>query len=338
MKGSIVLVAGVLLAFTGCGGSHGAKGPLSSDERLWVRHYERWLNGTQRAATNAEEIRRRVLGGGTGTRADYDEAVAPVRRCRKRYDEAVGEAPTARLRAVQKLALEACSQYQRAARAESQAFNGPPGDFLLEAETAISKGNGVWLEADRKLEAMFAWNRPLPVRTGEAGVSRIEPRFGRVASTLANRPVQVRCWSPADWAAVFEEWRAFTADEHAPIGFVASFDRGRLSLAPDICERLAAFTYGGGRPQGFDAAQAVETLAHEAEHLVSPGTEAETECYGMQDIRRTARLLGADRAYADQLAEAFWRDVYPVKPSDYRTPLCRDGGPLDRNRSSSVWP
>jgi hypothetical protein len=192
--------------------------------------------------------------------------------------------------------------------------------------------------AGAAFEGLFAWNRPLPVRTGEGDTSRIEPRFGRVASTLASRPVQVRCWSKADWAAVFDEWRAFTADDHGAIGFVASFDRGRLSLAPDICARLATFAYGGARPEGFETAQAVETLAHETEHLVSPGTEAETECYGMQDIRKAARLLGADRTQADKLARVFWLDVYPRKPKNYKTPRCRDGGPLDRNRSSSVWP
>lgn len=336
MKTWLVLVLGVVLALAGCGRAR--QEPLSSGERLWVRHYRVWLNTTSRAEGNAENVRHRILGGGTGTRADYDEAVAPVRACRKRFDDRVGDAPTKRLEVVQKLALEACAAYQRAARAESRTFNGPPGDSLIESETAIAKGNRVWLEAERKLEGLFAWNRPLPVGTGEGDRSRIEPRFGKVASTLASRPAQVRCWSKADWPAVFDEWRAFSADDQDVIGFVTSFDRGRLSLAPDICARLAAFTYGGGRPQGFDAAQAIETLAHEAEHLVSPGTEAETECYGMQDIRRAARLLGANRTYADQLAEVFWRDVYPLKPSNYRTPLCRDGGPLDRNRSSSVWP
>ena len=234
-------------------------------------------------------------------------------KCRKRFDDHVGDAPTKRFEAVQKLALEGCADFQRWVRAQSRAFDGPPGDLLLESEAAISEGNRVWLETDRKLESVFAWNRPLPVRTGEVDASRIEPRLGRVASTLASRPVQLRCWSSADWPGVLDDWRAYTAERQEAIGFVTSFDRGQLSLAPDICGRLAAFAYGGARPRAgpkaLDIAEAVETLGHEAEHLVSPGTEAETECYGMQDIRRTVRLLGASRSYADRLAGVLARPL-----------------------------
>ena len=336
MKTPFVLVLAILLAFAGCGGSSHAR--LSTHERLWVSNYTVWLKATLRAVTRGEVIRQRIAGGAPGTRADYDDAVAPVRTCRERFDDRVGNAPTARLAAVQKLALRACTDFQHAARAASRAFVGAPGDALVEWGAAMSNGTRVSFAAQRELERLFAWNRPLPVRTGEADTSRVEPRFSRVASTLASRPVQVRCWSRADWPGVLEERRAFTAHKHPPIGFVASFDSGRLSLAPDICGHLAAFVYGGDPPKGVDAAEAVEALAHEAEHLAAPGTEAVTECYGMQDVRRTARLLGTDRNEAAKLARVAWLDIYPQRPRNYRTALCRDGGPLDRNRSSSVWP
>lgn len=341
MRASLVLVLGVVVALAGCGGSGDSEEPLSSRERVWVRQYTGWTVRTARAATEAEGARQRILGGDEESRAEYDKASAPIRECRERFDR-VGPAPTKRLLAVQTLALEACGKFQRWIRAESRAFEGPPGDLLLESEAAISSGNRVWLEAERELESVFAWNRPLPVRTGEVAESRIEPRFGRVASTLSNRSVQVRCWSEDDWDDVHDEWQAFADDDHEAIGFVASFDRGRLSLAPDVCSLLAGFAYGGERPRGGDErrdlAEAVGTLGHEAEHLVSPGTEAATECYGMQDVRRAARLLGADRAYASGLAELYWHEVYPAKPDAYTTPLCLDGGPLDRNPSSSQWP
>lgn len=329
-----------MLALAGCGASRNER--LSRRERVWVRHFTVWTGATERGGANAEEVRARILGGGAETRADYDEAVAPLRECHKRFDDRVGAAPTTRLEAVQKLALQGCADFQRAARAESRAFDGPPGELLLESEGAIARGNRVWIEAERKLESVFAWNRPVPTVTGDVAVSRIEPRFSQVASTLANRPVQVRCWSRAEWDDVHGEWQAFTADDHASIGFVASFDRGRLSLAPDICGLLAGLAYGDARPRGgekqLDLAEAVGTLAHEAEHLVAPGTEAETECYGMQDVRRTARLLGAGAGDANVLAGRYWLEVYPAKPEEYTTVLCQDGGPLDRNRSSPTWP
>ena len=341
MRASLVLVLGVVLALGGCGGSGDAEEPLSSRERVWVRQYTGWTERTGRAAADADGVRRRILGGDDAARAEYDKAVAPIRECRERLDR-VGPAPTKRLEAVQKLALEACDEFRRWVGAESRAFDGPPGDLLLESEAAISSGNRIWLEAERELESVFAWNRPLPVRTGDVAASRIEPRFGRVASMLSNRSVQVRCWSEADWDEVHREWQAFTDEDHEAIGFVSSFDRGRLSLAPEICGLLAGFAYGDERPRGgderLDLAEAVGTLGHEAEHLVSPGTEAATECYGMQDVRRTARFLGADRVYASGLAELYWHDVYPAKPDPYTTPLCVDGGPLDRNPSDSVWP
>ncbi|MDX6543265.1 MAG: hypothetical protein QOK32_868 [Gaiellaceae bacterium] len=341
MKAWLCLLLVALPALTGCGGSANADAPLSSRERVWVRQFALWAHTTQNAGDAGLGVLSSVLAG-SGTRADYDRAVAPMRECRTRFEAKVGDAPTKRLEPAQKLALEGCASFQRWVRAESRALTGPPGDALLESQAALAEGNRLWLESDRMLEAVSPWNRPLPVRTGEVDASRVEPRFGRVGSALANRPVQVRCWSSKEWPRILGDWRAYTADEHEAIGFVASFDRGRLSLAPRICRQLAALTYGGSRPRGgaarLDLAEAVETLAHEVEHLVSPGTEADTECYGMQDMRRVAMLLGAERAYADGLAEVFWRDLYPRNSPAYRTARCRDGGPLDRNPSSPVWP
>ena len=57
----------------------------------------------------------------------------------------------------------------------------------------------------------------------------------------------------------------------------------------------------------------------------------------LQDIRRTARLLGTKRGQAC-LAAAYWSDIYPYQPLEYRTPDCRDGGLLDLDSERSVWP
>ena len=47
---------------------------------------------------------------------------------------------------------------------------------------------------------------------------------------------------------------------------------------------------------------------------------------------------GADPDYADKLATTYWKDVYPLNPASYKTPLCYDGGPLDLNPSKKGWP
>ena len=86
-------------------------------------------------------------------------------------------------------------------------------------------------------------------------------------------------------------------------------------------------------------AYAVGILAHEAEHLLSPSaSEADTECYDMQEIRKVAGLLGADAAYANRLATRYWLELYPSEPANYKTGECRDGGDLDSSPNSPVWP
>src|SRR5687767_7282188 len=66
----------------------------------------------------------------------------------------------------------------------------------------------------------LAWERSLPVRTGLTDVSRIEPNLGRVASRIAGRKVEVRCWSEDDWEVVSAEWQAINGrKEWWPAGF-----------------------------------------------------------------------------------------------------------------------
>ena len=40
-------------------------------------------------------------------------------------------------------------------------------------------------------------------------------------------------------------------------------------------------------------ASAVQILSHEIQHLVTNGTEAQTECYGLQALERVAREPGS---------------------------------------------
>jgi hypothetical protein len=60
----------------------------------------------------------------------------------------------------------------------------------------------------------------------------------------------------------------------------------------------------------------------------------------MQFIEQTAVLLGANPAYGRALANLFWKDIYngPDEARSYRTPDCHNGGRLDLNPNSDVWP
>ena len=92
------------------------------------------------------------------------------------------------------------------------------------------------------------------------------------------------------------EYRIYYGLKFDVAGF-ANPTKRRANVAPASCNRLARFTYKHWRPARGDAlldlAFSVGVLAHETEHLSNPaGSEAETECHGMQDVRRVARELG----------------------------------------------
>jgi hypothetical protein len=216
-----------------------------------------------------------------------------------------------------------------------------PSLALQELDTANTEGADLLVKAGRIIESRLTANRPLPRLGGDSEKSRVEPRFSRVAGRLAHKEVEVRCWSESEWPRVVAEWGAYIGTND--FGAFAQPSSDRASLAPETCRALVDFAYRHDRPEQGDAlddmAYAVGILAHESEHLLSPAAnEAETECYGMQEIRSVARRLGADAAYANRLATRYWLELYPSAPADYKTGSCVDGGELDANRQSSRWP
>jgi len=67
--------------------------------------------------------------------------------------------------------------------------------------------------------------------------------------------------------------------------------------------------------------------------------EVGEECRAQQRLADVATALGAPVARAQALADLSWRELYGTLPDDYRTPLCRDGGPYDlRPGVSGRWP
>jgi hypothetical protein len=189
----------------------------------------------------------------------------------------------------------------------------------------------------------LAWERSLPVRTGLSDASRIEPTLTQMASRIARRRVQVRCWSERDWEVVSAEWEKVTDQEHWWAAGFADTSSYRAHLAPQVCRPLALFTYGRYAPYGntesYELAEALVVFAHEAEHLYDPkASEARVECLALQHVRGLVTRSGRSRAYANELAELAYHIAYPRLDSKYHSRHCRNGGRLDRNPDSAVWP
>lgn len=301
-----------------------------------------WQQQTGDAGADVDDVYLAIIGGDDRLRDRLDEVLRPIRECSKSLREDVGESPTSRFEAGYTLIVRACKRYESSADAFERSFSADdPSSALQELDTANTEGADLLVKAGRMIESRLTANRPLPRLGGDSEKSRVEPRFSRVAGGLAHKEVEVRCWSRSEWPRVVGEWGAYIGTND--IGAFAQQSSDRASLAPETCRALVDFAYRHDRPEQGDAldemAYAVGILAHESEHLLSPAAnEAETECYGMQEIRSVARRLGADAAYANRLATRYWLELYPSAPADYKTGSCVDGGELDANRQSSRWP
>ena len=192
-------------------------------------------------------------------------------------------------------------------------------------------------------QSSFYADKPLPKRSGATSVSRIEPRFGGVASSLAGKSVQVRCWSALDWARINGDLLAHGGAGES-LDFVSGFywpANGRIHLDPTACGGLVDLAYRGLRPQQGRAfvriALGVDTLAHESMHRRGFRDEAVTECYAVQLVYKTAKALGASSTYAALLSRQAWA-AYPAHPAAYLSAECRNGGKLDLSPKRSTWP
>src|SRR5262249_25569519 len=152
-------------------------------------------------------------------------------------------------------------------------------------------------------------NGPLPVYAGARLASHIDPRLSRVASSLAGRRVQVRCWSPSDWRARASEVKQYSPghfDVHSPWSGYLSLDRKRANFGPSACARLAALVYDAEGPSGYnDAWWLAWSLALFA-HVIGPSeSRATAECRAMQEIRPTGkRSVSARRRRAGWLVSS----------------------------------
>jgi hypothetical protein len=331
-------VLATLLAVAGCADDARSPAPVTNETR-WLERLADWESDTDEAADVAFSTYSAVLAGERRPDA-LAESLRPIRRCSRRLRDDVGQPPNRYARGYE-LMLKACGRYERYAAELERSFSGDPGEALFASEAAGEQADRLVLLARRAIENGLRANRQLPRVGGDTGRSRIEPLFSRAASSVVGRPVEVVCWSREEWPRVLREWGAYIGT--TDLGAFAHYDGDRAYLGPEYCEGLVDLAYRGKRPRSGDArekiADGVSTLGHEAEHLVAAGAgEAETECYGMQDIRPLAQQLGASPDYAGDLAETYWEELYETLPDDYVSSDCRDGGRWDRDNASDVWP
>lgn len=223
------------------------------------------------------------------------------RPCERRFHARVGTAPTRRLEAVATAARRTCRGWS------SRAVAGT----LIEAH---SEGADTVLEDD----------------------------LSAIAASVAEGRARVHCWREEDWAPLAEHYALLFRDEFWLAG-LASPPLDRIDLAPSVCDPLRRFFRTRYSPllnlQSYELAEAIVTLAHEAEHLRTPGeSEAVVECHALQRVRALVKAAGRRRVYQDEMAGLAWEVGYPQQFADYRTSDCRDGGPLDLRSGSRVWP
>lgn len=336
----VVLAAALLVLAVGCGETHHVDGAYSRADVHWLGRFAGWQTEYGKRLQPLQDTYRDVLEGRQGLDA-LRAATAPMRECADTMSSRVGRPESERLRRAYDLLLKACAEDRTYGESLVAAALTPTEQERVAGSNASFKGQRLIESALRSIEGGLRANRPLPVRGGLSPESRIEPRLSRAASVLALKKVEVRCWSTAEWKSMVSEWDSYAGVRSEVAGFANG--TSRVNIEPDYCATLARFVYDGWRPKSGldrdDAADAVDLLAHETQHLFNPnGDEAETECHGLQDVRRLAVLLGASQPYAKRLALADWKHLYPLLDADYRTSECGPNGLFDMRPETPEFP
>lgn len=185
--------------------------------------------------------------------------------------------------------------------------------------------------------------RELMVVHGELSPPRQRRDVSEIVRSNVGVHPDVYCWSPEAWAPFFEHYAIVRGGEETSLRGIVDHARNRIDLDPGVCAALGRYLHGV-RPlalssQNLELAEALVVLTHQAERLKAPSTpQADVECYAIQYVRPLVRAAGWGREFATEIALHAWEISYPRLPPQFRTPACRDGGPLDRNPGSNAWP
>jgi hypothetical protein len=211
-----------------------------------------------------------------------------------------------------------------------------------------------------------------------AAATPLEQRLGEVATLVAGRTAQVRCYDEAGWAALgaAEGWNP------AEVFGGVVFGTTLAELSPRVCTALAAYiaapparacsrattrtvtrrvwrrvrvrgtwtrkrvavrvkvrtTSPVGCAPPGDSLIALWTLAHESFHVAGIKDEATADCWGIQAMELVALRLGAHPLNARRMGEAAYLHSTQFPRPGYTSPECRQGGALDRSPADGRFP
>ncbi len=318
----------------------------SPAELDWLEKLGSWdarlLRGLQSAARveTTPRLAQKLMKRGGKTVGVLSRALEPAGSCAADLATKVGSPPTARLQRAFDTFRLACKHLQRFHGAITLAIDHGQDSEIGKAQAEAKRAAGLLLTADQMLPPGEV--RSLPVIAGEAEQSRLDPRFGRVASALAGKQLEIRCWSDADWRHLTREESSYTHGKlgASTLGF-AGIGGTRVNLGPAVCAGLDDLAYKRAHPTDEGGqlmlAAAVVTLSHEPQRSIGIAEESVAECNAIQLANGTAIKLGASPAYAAALVRTYWRHYGEELPA-YRSSECRKGGKLDLGRADSIWP
>lgn len=171
-----------------------------------------------------------------------------------------------------------------------------------------------------------------------------EQRLAVVASELAQRDVGVEC--PGFFARLVEitphsGWVSFDANgrpaDDTQLSATTCKSLERLWRA-DQPPSFACVPVGTCARSTAELVDGIVTLAHEAWHLRGLVDEAETQCYAVQSVERTALLLGISPADAHLISLAVAAAHAASPQGEYHSLECRPGGRYDRAPHTTAWP
>lgn len=229
--------------------------------------------------------------------------------CESTFDDEVGDPPTDRLEPLSQAARRGC------------------------AEPSLDGWRGARADVVRALVEVHSALAP----------PRPRPDFAAIARSSVGVEAKVYCWRPDAWAPFSQHDALVRGGREISLKGTADVSRKRIDLDPGVCTALSGYERRI-RPlhlsyQNFELAEALVVLTHQAERLKAPSaSEAEIECNAVQHVRPLIRAAGWGPSFATEIALHAWDLAYTQLPAHFRTPACRNGGPLDRHPSSTAWP